>query len=102
MRGAVSVPRANTRPELAGAMHKALGIFIGFAVGFLSLEFKFSSNLSDDYLHSRLSFAVPAHAQFNGNCEYPPVDEPDGDGDECNPNYLAQVIILKNQGDPGA
>jgi RHS repeat-associated protein len=45
-----------------------------------------------------IAFTSAAHAQ--ASCEYPPVDEPDGDGDECNPNYQNQVNQPKNNGDP--
>ena len=42
-------------------------------------------------------FLIPvAHAQ---NCEYPPVDEPDGDGDECDPTYLNDLNTTKANGD---
>jgi RHS repeat-associated protein len=81
-------------------MRKTLGVFLGLAVGFLSSGLDISSDSSGDHSSWRVSLASPAHAQFNGSCEYPPVDEPDNDGDECNPNYSNEVNPPKNQGDP--
>ena len=81
-------------------MRKTLAVFVGLVVGFLTLNPQISGNSPGDHSGWHLSLASPAHAQFNGNCEYPPIDEPDGDGDECNPNYPTQVNQPKNQGDP--
>ncbi len=42
-----------------------------------------------------VSLTTPAYADFS--CEYPPVDEPDADGDECDPNDISNTGISGNQ-----
>src|ERR1043166_3307703 len=81
-------------------MGQTLRVLLALAVGFLLLGLEVSHRSSGDRSSWHVSLASSAHAQFNGNCEYPPVDEPDDDGDECNPNYQQQVNQPKNQGDP--
>ena len=44
-----------------------------------------------------VSLSTSAFAQ-SLNCEYPPYDEPDGDGDECNDGYPQQLTPAKNLG----
>jgi YD repeat-containing protein len=77
-------------------MRRTLVAVLGLIVGFLFLSLDISRHSSGDHAAWRISIASPAHAQFN--CEYPPIDEPDGDSDECNPNYNPNPA--KNQGDP--
>ena len=71
--------------------------FVGLIVGLLiwALDFSYPS------LNGRGQFQLPdiaaAHAQAL-SCEFPPVDEPDDDGDECNPNFQQQITPAKNLG----
>ena len=76
-----------------------LRVVIGFVAALFFVGLDVSHTRSGQTFAWRVALAPLAHAQLA--CEFPPVDEPDGDGDECNPNYQQQVSPDKNTGDPG-
>jgi RHS repeat-associated protein len=79
-------------------MRKALGAILPLAVCFLFSGLDISRDSSDGHASWRVSLASPAYAQFSG-CESG-GDDPDGDGDECNPTYSQDVHPQKNLGHP--
>jgi hypothetical protein len=82
------------------SMRNTFVVVLLLACGLLFLGLDISHHASNGHAVWRVSLAAPAWAQFNGDCEYPPVDEPDGDGDECNPGYATQLNVPKNAGNP--
>lgn len=68
-----------------------------FALTFLFPGFTISPGWPNHHKSWRFSFSAPAHAS-NYACEWPPQDEPDNDGDECNPTFLQNLKQAKNLG----
>ena len=54
-----------------------------FVLAFLLAGISVSPPREDQNAEWRINFTASAHAQTYANCEWPPLDEPDGDGDEC-------------------
>jgi hypothetical protein len=77
------------RGKLAG-----WAIFTFFAA-FLCSGLSFYHTRQSGRLVWAVSLISSAHAQYS--CEYPPVDEPDADGDECNPNDIPKTGKTANQ-----
>ena len=58
-----------------------------------------SVSRSDEAGQGAWRFSLGSAAQAaNYACEWPPQDEPDGDGDECNPTFLQNIDPPKNLG----